>query len=156
MDVARDVPLQVHVDRAIALLRPCIEGAIADRSVSHDQSMVIVVLDPQAPRDAPVREVILRRYDFGRAGEVEVDYERYAREKAQASLRERCDTSTLRERGSALLTTDLPLVGGLHRRGWTLGVSGAVPAFDEAIGAMVIELLHAFATHRPPAEALPT
>jgi hypothetical protein len=131
------------VERAMTLLRPAIEATIADPAVSHDGALVIVVMDPAVPPHTPFDEAILARHAFGRAGTVDVDYERYALDKAQASFRERCDTSILRERGSALLSHELPLVGGLSRRGWTLGVSGAVPAFDEAIGGVVIELLHA-------------
>jgi hypothetical protein len=128
------------VARALDLLQPTIEAAIADRDVSHDQSLVIVVMDPAAPMGASFDDSILVQRAFGRAGRVPVDHARYALDKARASFRERCDSSMLRERGGALLAADLPLVGGLHRKGWTVGVSGAVPAFDEAIGAMLIEL----------------
>ena len=128
------------VERALDLLQPTIEAAIADRDVSHDQSLVIVVLDPSAAHDTPFDDAILVERKFGRAGRVAVDYGRHALDKARASHRERCDTSALRERGAALLSADLPLVGGLHRHGWTIGVSGAVPAFDEAICAMLIDL----------------
>jgi hypothetical protein len=135
--------LRADVERAMALLRPFIEATIADPAVSRDQSLVIVVADPAAAPHVPIGEAILSRHAFGRAGRVDVEDERHALDKAQASHRERCDTSILRERGSALLTADLPLAGGLHRRGWTLGVAGAVPAFDEAIGACAVEVLHA-------------
>ena len=129
------------VERALSLLAPFIEATILDREVSHDQALAIVVADPSAPPGTPFDDALLATHSFGRAGACDVDYSRYALEKARTSHRDRCDTSVLRERGSALLTADLPLVGGLHRHGWTLGVSGAVPAFDEAIGAIVIDLL---------------
>lgn len=141
------------VERAIELLRPTVEAAILDPSVSHDRSLVIVVMDPGAEAADDGEGAILGRYAFGRAGEVAVDYERYAVDKARAAWRERCDTSVLRERGAALLSAALPLVGGLHRHGWTLGVSGAVPCFDEALGACLVELLHALALNRPAADA---
>jgi hypothetical protein len=134
-------------NRALDLLEPCIEAAIADRELSHDQSLVVVVVDPGAPAGSALEDAILLHREFGRAASVEVDYARYALDKARASLREQCDTALLRERGSALLTADLPLVGGLHRRGWTVGVSGAVPQFDEAIGGMFIELVAAILSH---------
>jgi hypothetical protein len=134
-------------DRSIELLRPFIEATIVEPGVSHDRALVIVLVDPAARDGTPFEEAILARYAFGRAGEVSVDYARHALDKARASYRERLDTSVLRERDAALLTADLPLVGGLHRRGWTVGVSGAAPAFDEAIGAIVIDLLHALQTH---------
>jgi len=144
------------VERALDLLQPTIEAAIAEREVSHDQALVVVVVDPAAEEGAPFEESILVQRGFGRAGRVAVDYTRYAVDKARASLRERCDTSLLRERNGALLSAELPLVGGLHRKGWTVGVSGAVPAFDEALGAMVIELvcaLQSMHAQRTPAEA---
>jgi hypothetical protein len=140
---------RADAERAMSLLRPFVEATIADRAVSHDQSLVIVVMDPAADPHVPFDEAVLSSHAFGRASEVDVDYERYARDKALASHRDRCDTSVLRDRGSALLTSDLPLVGGLHRRGWTLGVSGAIPAFDEALGACAIELLHALQALEP-------
>jgi hypothetical protein len=136
------------VDRAMGLLAPFIEATIADRDVSHDGALVIVTMNPHAPTSASLDDAILATHSFGRAGVCDVDYSRYALDKARASQRERCDTSVLRERGAALLTADLPLVGGLHRRGWTLGVSGAIPAFDEAIGAIAIELLVALTSLR--------
>jgi hypothetical protein len=132
------------VERAIGLLRGTIEALIADAAVSHDRALVIVVMDPHAPPGLPFEDAILVQASFGRAPDVEVDYARYALDKARASFRERCDTAALREHGGALLSADLPPVGGIHRKGWTLGVSGAVPAFDEAIGAMLIELVCAF------------
>jgi hypothetical protein len=141
-----------EVEQALELLRPTIEALVADRSVSHDQALVVVVMDPAAPDGATFDASILLQRAFGRAEEVDVDYARYALDKARASFRERCDTSILRERGAALLSADLPLVGGLHRRGWTVGVCGAVPMVDEAIGAMVIDLtcaLQALAATRP-------
>jgi hypothetical protein len=143
------------VEQALELLRPTIEALVADRSVSHDQSLVVVVVDPAAADGAAFESSILLQRAFGRAGDVDVDYARYALDKARASFRERCDTSILRERGAALLSADLPLVGGLHRRGWTVGVSGAVPMVDEAIGAMLIDLtcaLQALAATRPATE----
>jgi hypothetical protein len=135
------------VERAIALLRSFVEQAILDRDISPEQALVIVVVDPGASPDTAFEDAILSIHPFGRAGRTEADYSRHALDKARTSFRERCDTSLLRERGSALLTADLPLVGGLHRHGWTLGVSGAVACFDEAIGAIVIDLLHAMQTH---------
>lgn len=132
------------VERAVALLRGTIEAVIDDPAVSHDRSLVVVVMDPNAPPGSPFEESILAQASFGRAAAVEVDYARHALDKARASFRERRDTATLRENGGALLSADLPPVGGIHRRGWTLGVSGAVPAFDEAIGAMLVELVCAF------------
>jgi hypothetical protein len=137
-----------HVARAMALLAPFIEATIADRDVSHDRALVVVTMNPHAPPSATFDDAILATHAFGRAGACDVDYSRYALDKARASHRERSDTSLLRERGAALLTADLPLVGGLHRHGWTVGVSGAIPAFDEAIGAIVIELLVALSTQR--------
>ena len=136
------------VERALDLLRPTIEATIADRDVSHDQALVIVVVDPQALPGTAFDDAILVQREFGRAGSVDVDYARYAVDKARASWRERCDTSLLRERGGALLSADLPLVGGLHRRGWTIGVSGAQPMFDEAIGSMLVELVSALQSKR--------
>jgi hypothetical protein len=144
---------RADVERAVAFLRPTIEAAILDPSVSHDRSLVIVVMDPNATAGDDGEGVVLGRFAFGRAGEVAVDYEGYAVDKARAAWRERCDTSVLRERGAALLSAALPLVGGLHRHGWTLGVSGAVPCFDEALGACLVELLHALALHRAGTDA---
>jgi hypothetical protein len=143
------------VERALDLLQPTIEAAIADRDVSHDQSLVIVVVDPEAPAGGAFEDAILVQREFGRAGRVDVDYARYALDKARASFRERCDTSLLRERGGALLSADLALVGGLHRRGWTIGVSGALPVFDEAIGAMLVDLVIAIQSQRAAHAAAP-
>jgi hypothetical protein len=125
-----------------------IEAAIADRDISHDQALVVVVVDKDAPAGVAFEDAILVQRGFGRAARADVDYARHALDKARASHRDRLDTSLLRERGGALLSADLPLVGGLHRKGWTVGVSGAVPAFDEAIGGMLIELLVAIQAHR--------
>jgi hypothetical protein len=144
-----------EVEQALELLRPTIEALVADPSVSHDQSLVVVVMDPAAPEGATFESSIMVQRPFGRAEDVDVDHARCALDKARASFRERCDTSILRERGAALLSADLPLVGGLHRRGWTVGVSGAVPMVDEAIGAIVIDLscaLQALAATRPATE----
>jgi hypothetical protein len=149
-DLSSSSQARDDVERAIALLRPFIEQTILDRDVSPDQALVIVVVDPGASPETAFEDAILSIHPFGSAGRTEVDYSRHALDKARTSSRERCDTSVVRERGSALLTADLPLVGGVHRHGWTLGVSGAVACFDEAIGAIVIDLLHAIETQHSP------
>jgi hypothetical protein len=140
-------------DRAIALLRPFVEALLHEPGVSNDRALAVVVLDPAAPEGTTFDEAVVATYAFGRAEQASVDYARYALDKARASYRERQDTSVLRERDAALLTADLPLVGGLHRRGWTVGVSGALPAFDEAVGAIIIDLLHALHAHHAAGEA---
>ena len=136
------------VERAMALLAPFVEATIADRDVSHDGALVVVTMNPHASPSTPFDEAILATHSFGRAMSCDVDYSRYALDKARASHRERCDTAVLRERGAALLTADLPFVGGLHRQGWTVAVAGASPAFDEAFAAIAIELLVALAQKR--------
>lgn len=153
-----DVRSQSDADRAMALLRPAIEALIADATISPEGALAVVVADTSRP-EVPFDDAVLGRYAFGRIGRCELDYERHALDKARASHRERCDTSVLRGNASALLTADLPFAGGVHRRGWSIGVSGAVPGFEEAIGAMASELLHAIVRHRvadapPPKETL--
>ena len=145
-------PNKAVVDVAIAMLRPVVEAAIADTAVSADRALVIVVLDgPGTQPNAPLAE-----YTFGNAGNTRVDYGAYARDKAQLAARERTDTSVLREREAAHRSIDLPLVGGVHRKGLTVGVSGAQPWFDEAFGVIVVEIIHALVEQRRAGESPPT
>jgi hypothetical protein len=142
--VATAAPAKAVVDVAIAMLRPVIEAAIADAEVSADRALVIVMLD----RERSEAGDSLAEYLFGNAGRTRVDYGAYARDKARIAARERSDTSAVRDREEARGARDLPLVGGIHRRGITLGVSGAQPWFDEAFGVMVVELVHALEQQR--------
>ncbi len=132
-------PTKAVVDVAIAMLRPVVEAAIADTEVSADRALVIVVV---------VDDSTLGEYRFGDGGRTRVDYAAYARDKADVAGRERSDTSLVRAREQALGVTDLPLVGGIHRHGMTIGVSGAQAWFDEAFGVMVAELVHALEHQR--------
>ncbi len=132
-------PTKDVVDVAIAMLRPVVEAAIADTEVSADRALVIVVQDDDAT---------LGEYTFGDAGRTRVNYASYARDKAALAKRERADTSLVRGRAQARGDTELPLIGGVHRRGVTIGVSGAQAWFDEAFGIIVAELVHALEQQR--------
>lgn len=148
----RHAALRGYLDRAAALLRPSIEAIVDDRSVSFDRALVIVVIDPSASADTGGEPPVLAQYAFANAGDVDVDYAHYAIGKAVAAHRGGCDTSLLRERAQSRGESELPLIGGLHRRGLAIGVSGAMPVFDEAIGVMFVELVHALQQHRATSE----
>jgi hypothetical protein len=141
--VSGSMPGKATIDVAVAMLRPVIEAAIADTDVSADRALAIVVVDGAHADDGPLAE-----YGFGAAGHTRVDYSVYARDKARIAAHERADTSVVREREAQKGSADLPLVGGVHRRGVTVGVSGAMPWFDEAFGVMLVELVHALDRQR--------
>jgi hypothetical protein len=134
------------VDRAVSMLRPLIESIIDDQSASFDRALHIVVMDPMTRPGAAFGEAVLASYDFGNSGKVPVDYAHYARDKARHSFREHADTSELRDRLTGVhVDGERPLIGGVYRNGWTIGVSGAQPWVDEAIGNMLGDLLRALA-----------
>ncbi|GIK85199.1 MAG: hypothetical protein BroJett026_06800 [Betaproteobacteria bacterium] len=135
---------RANAERAMALLRPTIEAIIADPAISPGGALAIAVADSSRP-DVPFDDALLGCFTFGRTHAGAIDYERHALDKARASHRGRADTSVVREHAAALLVEGLPFAGGVHRRGWSIGVSGAEPRYEEAIGAIAGELLHALA-----------
>ncbi len=137
------------VDRAVGLLRPMIESMIRNPDASFDSALHVVVLDPRAPEGTPFEEAILGGYNFGAAGKVDVDYAAHARDKARHSYRGKADTSALRDAAAGIGSHEaLPLIGGVHEHGWTLGVSGAQPWIDEGVGHMLADLLRALELQR--------
>jgi hypothetical protein len=137
------------LDQAVGLLRPMIEAIIGSQEASFDRALHVVVLDPRVPPGTAFDEAILGAYDFGASGRVDVDYGMYARAKARCSYEGKADTSVLRDARVGIDDADsLPLVGGVHVHGWTLGVSGAQPWIDEGIGHMLADLLRTLELQR--------
>jgi hypothetical protein len=90
-------------EQAFDALAPMLAHLLADREVSDESAMHVVVMDPAAdPRATPFDEAILAERSFGDPSRWEADYAWYARAKA------RCATAASSSRRAA------------HRRGTTM------------------------------------
>jgi hypothetical protein len=133
--------------RALALMQPTLEAAIADRSVCGSGFLCIVVMDPAlSPHEAAFDEAVLVEHSVGPRADWDADYAAFARAKAQLAWREACDCSAVS--AHRLRAGDCLLAGAIVLDGIVVAVSGAHAEFDEALALAVAAQLRAVATQR--------
>lgn len=135
---------------AVDLVMPMILAGIASRRVGESGFLHIVILDPGLCAGAcPFEEAILHERSVGDREAWDADYALYAREKARVCWRHRRSGHELRACSPHLLHGDETGVwGGVWLDGIAVGVSGADPWFDEAIGLSIAATLRAVAKER--------
>lgn len=132
---------------AVDLALPMIEKGIASRRLGESGFLYIVIMDPAlGPGDCGFEQAILYEHAVGDRAAWDADYAHYAREKARVCWRARRNGHELRYMAPQLLrAADTAVWGGIWHEGIAVGVSGADPWFDEAIGTCVAGLLKAIA-----------
>ena len=122
---------------------------LADRSISGECAMHVVVMDPVAdPRTTPFDDAVLAERSFGDAATWQADYASYARAKTRLAWRERMSLRTLfAEHPERLREDDIRVEGAVHAGRWTVGASGAQAWYDHAIATIAIALFDAAAEH---------
>ncbi|MBB5213650.1 hypothetical protein [Parapusillimonas granuli] len=132
---------------AVDLAMPMIERGIASRRIGESGFLHIVIMDPALhPQDCRFEQAILYEHSVGDRDAWDADYAQYAREKARVCWRAQRNGHELRYIAPQLLRpTDTGVWGGIWHEGIAVGVSGADPWFDEAIGTSIASLLRAIA-----------
>jgi hypothetical protein len=138
-----------YIDReagrqAVAFVAPLLARAATDHAIGQSGVVYVVIMNPARTHgERSFEDAILTEQAFGKPREEwDADYAQYARSKAQASWR--LGVASGDER-AARYWTELghaaPLAGGMVVEGITVGVSGADPAYDEALaGAIALSL----------------
>lgn len=135
---------------AVDFVMPMIRTGIDDRRIGESGFLHIVILDPaRLPQDCRFEDAILYEHSVGDRSAWDADYALYAREKARVCWRHRRSGHELRACSPHLLSeNETGVWGGVWLDGITVGVSGADPWFDEAVGLSVAAALRAIAKQR--------
>jgi hypothetical protein len=135
---------------AIELTLPMAEAVARDRSRCGGGFLCIVVLDPAlSPARARFDDAVLVEHAVGDRSRWDADYAAFARAKARLVWQRGHDGLHLQTAAPhRLCAGDSLLRGGVHLDGLVVGVSGAFPWWDEAIGTAVAANLRAIAQQR--------
>jgi hypothetical protein len=134
---------------ALDVLAPMLATLLADRSVSGERAMHVVVMDPSAnPHTASFDDAILCERSFGEPASWEADYAWYARAKARVAWREHASLrDLLAYHPERLRDDDIRVEGAVCADGWVIAASGAQPWYDHAIADCTIALIGAALRH---------
>lgn len=130
-------------------LAPMLDKLLADRSISGECAMHIVVMDPAAePRTSPFEDAILIERSFGDVANWQADYAWYARAKTRLAWREQMTLRTLfAQHPERLRDDDIRVEGAVQSGRWIVGASGARAWYDHAIATTAIALFEAATEH---------
>lgn len=133
------------VEQALDALAPMLARLLADRSISGESVMHLVVMDPAAnPRTTRFEDAILVERSFGEAANWQADYPGYARAKTRLAWRERLSLRTLyAQHADRLRPDDIRVEGAVCEGRWVVGASGAQAWYDHAIATTAIALFDA-------------
>lgn len=135
---------------AVDLVQPMIVAGMESRRLGKSGFLHVVILDP-AMRcgESLFEDAILLEHSYGDRGAWDADYALYAREKARVCWLHARSGHEIRACSPHLLRgTDTGVWGGIWLDGIVVGVSGADPWFDEAIGFSIAAALRAHAKQR--------
>lgn len=132
---------------AVEMTLPMIEAALTDREVSGCGFLCIVVMNPVlGPQQAAFDAAVLVEHPVGDPAQWDADYSAYARAKARLSWETGLSGSVVQAlRPHMLRDGDSLLWGAVCMDGIVVGVSGALPWFDEAFATAVAANLRALA-----------
>ncbi|KVX55280.1 hypothetical protein DF107_06435 [Burkholderia stagnalis] len=138
---------------AVELLLPSLSAALQGDAIGDSGCLHIVIMDPGlGPHDAPFEDAILYEFSLPAPKEWDADYRAYARAKARLSWETGRDGHLVQAlEPHRLRAGDTNLWGAVARDGIVVGVSGALPWFDEAFAGCIAQCLRAFAKHRADA-----
>jgi hypothetical protein len=134
-------------ERAVQLVLPMIEPALASRVAGASGFLYIVVMQPGAsPPAVDFEQAILYEHAVGDRSRWDADYAGFARAKARLAWNTGMDSHTVQELRPHLLSAgDTTLWGSVVVDGIVVGVSGADPWFDEAFAGAIAMTLRALA-----------
>jgi hypothetical protein len=137
------------VERALDALSPLLATLLADRSISAERAMHVVVMDPDANRHTTAFDkAILCERSFGEPARWEADYAWYARAKARVAWREQASLRDLLAHApQRLRDDDIRVEGAVFDQGLVVAASGAQPWYDHAIACCAIALIGATLRH---------
>jgi hypothetical protein len=146
---ARATGVERIVEDAFDALAPMLARLLADKSVSGESAMHVVVMDPAADsRTTSFEDAILAERSFGDTDRWEADYAWYARAKTRLAWREQMTLRTLfAEHPSRLQPDDIRVEGAVRDGRWIVGASGAQAWYDHAIATTTIALIEAGLQH---------
>ncbi|VVE61915.1 hypothetical protein PCA31118_00837 [Pandoraea captiosa] len=135
---------------ALELLMPTLLNAMQNDIVGQSGCLHIVVMDPaMGPDVATFEESILYELSLPDPKQWDADYGAYARAKARVSWLTGKDSRVVQLcEPYRLRCGDTNLWGSVAQHGIVVGVSGALPHFDEALAGCVAHCLRAMAQHR--------
>jgi hypothetical protein len=137
---------QAAVRRVIERARPIFENVANDRRVNQSGVLHLVIMDPSiSPAEGAFEQAILHEESFGLdVSEWDADYAEFARAKARLSWRTGRESHLLQTaQPFRLARGDTALWGSVVLDGLVVAVSGAEPAYDEALSGVVAMLLRA-------------
>lgn len=125
--------------RALAIVRPLLEAALADTTLGQSGYLHLVIMDPaRPPGSADFEAAVLHEATFGEARGDAALYARLARAKARLSWRHGLDSHLLQTtRPQLLCRGDTTLWGGVALDGIVVAASGLEPSYDEALSGAV-------------------
>jgi len=137
-------------ETAVALAMPMMESGLASRRLGESGFLYIVIMDPALrPEQSSFEQAILYEHAVGDREAWDADYAQYAHAKARLCWHAQRNGHELRYIAPHLLrSSDAGVWGGIWLDGIAVGVSGADPWFDEAIGTSIASLLRAIAKQR--------
>lgn len=136
------------VMRGFDALAPLLASLLADRAISGESAMHLVVMDPSAGPATRFEHAILAERSFGDPAKWEADYAWYARAKTQLAWREQMSLRTLfAEHRERLRDDDIRVEGAVCIGRWIVGASGAQPWYDHAFATTAIALFDAATEH---------
>ena len=135
---------------AVELTLPMINAGLQSKTLGDSGFLYIVIMDPALrPEHCSFDDAILLEHAVGDTAAWDADYGQYAREKARVAWVNQRNGHELRTTSPQLLRkSDTGVWGGIWLDGIAVGVSGAFPWFDEAIGTSVAANLRAVAKQR--------
>lgn len=142
--------------RAVAMALPLITQAMSrPQEVGDSGFLHIVVMDPaRSPADSRFDDAVLYEHSIGDRTRWDADYAAYARAKARLAWQHGMDTHALQTlRPHVLRAGDTNLWGSAVLDGMVVGVSGALPFYDEAFAQVVAACLRAIVKQAAAATA---
>jgi hypothetical protein len=129
-------------------LAPMLDKLLADRSISGESAMHLVVMNSGAEPGTSFEDAILVERSFGDVASWEADYAWYARAKTRLAWREQMTLRTLfAEHRERLRDDDIDVEGAVRSGRWIVGASGAQAWYDHAIATVAIALFEAAYEH---------
>ena len=140
---------QAAASRAIDMLMPTIESAMADSRFGESGALHIVVMDPaRVSGSCRFEEAILHERSVGDRQRWDADYAGMARAKARLGWELGVDSHVVQVRRPHLLRHgDTLLWGGVCLDGIVVAMSGFHPWYDEAFSCAIAACLRALARH---------
>lgn len=135
---------------AVELVMPMIQLGLETKRIGESGFLYIVIMNPgRHSGECRFEDAVLHEHAVGDRSAWDADYALYAREKARVCWVHRRSGHELRACSPHLLRdTETGVWGGVWLDGIAIGISGADPWYDEAIGLSIAAALRAVAKQR--------